>query len=261
MVAVGYHIELWSGDGRPEAVRPPWSNKPGVRESASGPRISSPLFQNVLGSIIGGGVLTGLNGLSGLLGYTSWLRPIFTVVSPWIFWPTVVFALFGALTIGRAAIALTKSKRHSLPFGPVSALVEPSDPDLLEVDLRSVSPIMVSFSTALPEISVCLRITNHASCDILVTHLTVNVWFSQPTTELFLSAPFVVSANSTKDDVFLNKRLEDSATKYSRAFFDRDDLGKTVYINVTLTCDAGTGMFTKFQNFERRMPDILSIPR
>jgi hypothetical protein len=87
------------------------------------------------------------------------------------------------------------------------------------------------------------------------------VWFSQPTTELTLDAPFEIEAHSTRDDIFLRKLLEDSATKYIKAFFEREDFTKFIAIDVTMSGTSDAGPFQTGRHFDLRSHDIKGVVR
>jgi hypothetical protein len=191
------------------------------------------------------------------LGHHFWVVPAFAV-------PVWLVAAVGvAVAVAAFAVIRTTVSRHVLSNPPRSetSFAEPIDPTHIEIDLRSIAAVTVLFSTNLPQILVFLRIINHTPYRITVTHLTASVWFSQPTVDLAIKTPFSVDAHTTRDDVYLGNILEDSATDAIRAFFARDDSGKAIMLDVSVSGQSDGGNFTTGAHFDLRGHDIKGVQR
>lgn len=214
---------------------------------------------SILGSLTASLILTVLPkaiGAAGTFGRVVASVPI------WISFPLTFLAALGLITVFQVLFAFVRGRPALLQtetFGaPARSKLRHND---VEIDLRSIAPLVVLFSTQMPAIAMTLRVTNHSAYTLTVTHLKVSVWFSQPTTELTLDAPFEVEAHSTRDDIFLRKLLEDSATKYIKAFFDRDDFAKFIAIDVTTSGTSDAGPFQTGRHFDLRSHDIQGVLR
>ncbi len=131
----------------------------------------------------------------------------------------------------------------------------------LEIDLVSIAPLVVLFSTQTPQINLALRLTNLSKYGLTITHLTATVWFSQPTVELTIRAPIELDAHSTRRDILLHKLLEDSAAERAKEFFTRDDWTKFIAIDVTLAGVDYGETFERGAHFELRAHDIKGVLR
>ena len=195
-------------------------------------------------------------GLAGTLG------GILSGVPLWVTGPVTFLAAWGLINITQAVLSWGP---RQFPDETQSHEYDPPQldtADSVEIDLRSTAPVVVLFSTQLPEIDVTLRITNHTSHDLTVTHLTISVWFSQPTTDLALGRPFEVLAHSTRDDVFLRKLLEDSATKAIKAYYAREeDWSRMVALDISISGTSKVGPFQRSRHFELHNYEIKGIVR
>jgi hypothetical protein len=169
--------------------------------------------------------------------------------------PTTFFAVFGLVSMLQKLPGFRNNK------SPEGLHREAATAKLLEIDLRSTSPVVLMRSMANPQFSVWLRFTNHASYALRVTHLTVDVWFGQPTVELVLDRPFAIEAYSTKDDVGLRDIPDRSKVEYIEDFLAGDDPAKTLYLDVNVACESSGGPIEKFVHIERRPPELSTIIR
>ncbi|HEY1884111.1 MAG TPA: hypothetical protein VGG51_13835 [Candidatus Cybelea sp.] len=179
----------------------------------------------------------------------------------WISFPVTFLALLGLISIVQRVIALSQPERlHFGNLGPITVAPQPRGKDI-DISLRSIAPLIVLFTTQVPQISLTLRLTNLSLYDVEVTHLKAVVWFSQPTTELILSAALELRARSIRDDIYLNKLLEGKVADVVRAFFDRDEPTKQVHIDITVSGTSEGGSFQTGQHFSLGQHDIKGIER
>jgi hypothetical protein len=212
-------------------------------------------FWSVLGSLTASFLLTifpKVVGVAGTFGRVVESVPL------WVSFPFTFLAALGLISILQMLFKSSPSRLQTQEYH----IPEPLETADIVIDLRSLAPLVVLFTTQLPEIAVTLRVANFSDYDITVTHLKVSVWFGQPTTELTLDAPFEVGARTEKDDVFMRKLLEDSASSYIKAYLARsEDWTNFIALDVTMSGTSTAGSFQRSRHFELRSHDIKGVVR
>jgi hypothetical protein len=218
-------------------------------------RFWTPVVQNVAALVIFAILVAVYHLALGFVGRALSAIPLWTAI------PLFGFAAYGVVAAALRLYMIYDAKR--IRPGAGLARIPPFVPlrsNELEIDLVSIAPLVVLFSTQTPQINLILRLTNLSKYDLTVTHLTATVWFSQPTVELTIKAPIELEKHSTRT-VFLHKLLEDSATERIKEFFARDDWTKFIAIDVTLAGVDYGETFERGAHFDLRSHDIKGVLR
>jgi len=77
----------------------------------------------------------------------------------------------------------------------------------IEVDLRRMNPIDISFGTEIPRLNLYFRISNLSSLDVVLDRLLIDLWIGQPTLRGAILARYNVPKRSSREDIYFAQQL------------------------------------------------------
>ena len=219
---------------------------------------------NVAASLVATAIALGVQQFAPtLIRSIGGIAPSFLTTPLWLLLFTTFFTVLGGIT---AAQQVWKALRYTLNELPKQDAPRGSH-DLailsqqVEIDLRSTAPIILLKNAATPQFSIWLRLTNHSSLTLRVTHLTIEVWFGQPALKVSLDQPISVRPHSTATDIRLADVLDASKVAYINGYLTSSDYGKTLFLDIRATIETTEGHFSKDVKIERRDPELSTIIR
>lgn len=180
-------------------------------------------------------------------------EPIVTAVPWWVSLPTLFFAVFGLVNmIQKLTAARATSAREA---------IEPASPALLNVDIRRNGGVLLTRGAMARQFWVYLKLTNFAPYPLRVRHISIDVWFGQPTLKLILDQPFVMAPRSIKDDIGLSDILDAEMISKIEAYLSSNYLGKELTLNVSVVCESDGGPVDKAEGIHVRDPELSLVAR
>jgi len=190
------------------------------------------------------------------------LNPIVTAVPWWLSLPIAFFAVFGFVSmLQRLGAARTRPPTGGSIALASSALVEKASPALLRIELRRSRGVVLSQGAMAQQLWVYLRLTNFASYPLRVRHISIDVWFGQPTLKLTLDRPFEIPPRSVRDDVGLNDIPDEKKLAKIDQYLASDYGGKALLLYVTVVCESDGGPLDRTEGIEVREPELSLVAR
>lgn len=107
----------------------------------------------------------------------------------------------------------------------------------IEIDLRSINPIDISFGTEIPRLSLFFRISNLSLVNLVLDRLLIDLWVGQPTLQGAILERYDIPKRKSRDDIYfryeltspqqeqIRKRIKDKflsvpITLYVKAYFE-----------------------------------------
>jgi len=95
-----------------------------------------------------------------------------------------------------------------LPRWLVRALVRPKEVARhVDIDLRRINPIDITFGTDIPRISIYFRISNMSPFNLILDRLLIELWVGQPTFRRAILERYDVPKRSSREDVYFSEQL------------------------------------------------------
>ena len=125
--------------------------------------------------------------------------------------------------------------------------------ELIEVDLRTTNPVVITNQTVLPEANVYLRVTNFLPFEAILAQGSIDIWLGQPIAkQIALRQPITLRRHSTNMDVFFTAMLADNQIAYAAQTLAEGGPGKSVSVNGTLILQTKVRSISKQFRIERR---------
>jgi hypothetical protein len=122
----------------------------------------------------------------------------------------------------------------------------------IEIDLRRITPINISFGTDIPSLTLYFRISNLSHVDLVLDRLLINLWVGQPTLQGAILVRYDVPKRSSREDVYFNTQLTVPQQEQIRKHVNGQVLSVPVTINVQAYFDSKAGLVYVEKKFEHR---------
>lgn len=124
--------------------------------------------------------------------------------------------------------------------------------DQIEIDLRSINPIDISFGSEVPRVSIYFRISNLSSVGVTLDRMLVNVWVGQPTLRGSVLQRYQLPKRTSDDNVYFSSSLSIPQQEQIKKRVDGQLLSSSVRINIVAYFDSKIGIVCLEKTLEQR---------
>lgn len=104
----------------------------------------------------------------------------------------------------------------------------------IEVDLRRMNPIEISFGTEIPRLNLYFRISNLSPLDLVLDRLLIDVWVGQPTLWGAILTRYSIPKRSSREDIYFAHQL----TVPQQEQIQKKVIGQLLSVPVTIHAEA-----------------------
>jgi len=122
----------------------------------------------------------------------------------------------------------------------------------IEVDLRRMNPIDISFGTEIPRLGLYFRISNLSSLDVVLDRLLIDLWIGQPTLQGAILARYNISRRSSREDIYFAQQLTIPQQEQIRKHISGQLLSVPVTIHAQAYFDSKVGVVYVDKRIEHR---------
>jgi hypothetical protein len=122
----------------------------------------------------------------------------------------------------------------------------------IEIDLRRINPIDISFGSDIPSLRLCFRISNLSPFNLVLDRLLIDLWVGQPTLRGAILVRYDVPKRSSRDDIYFTDQLTVPQQEQIRERINGQLLSVPVTIYVEAYFDSKVGLVHVKKTLEHR---------
>lgn len=122
----------------------------------------------------------------------------------------------------------------------------------VEVDLRRINPIEISFGTEIPRLSLYFRISNLSPVGLVLDRLLIDLWVGQPTLRGAILEHYNLPKRSSREDIFYTDQLTVPQQQQIREKVNGQLLSVPVTIHTKAYFDSKVGAVLVGKTIEHR---------